>query len=361
MGEGAKALSLIENAHSIAPTDSLIGLMLFEAYESQGDRSIESVPGWWIWERSVFLHRARCWLESQEFRRAAIDLTLFVQSESAESASWSDDKFRDVSRLYIDLLKHCQYSASCFEEDTQLREKVVSYFVSASRSNQPKIRAAAHFALGQVYSTEGALELAISNYRMAVLNDPSNLKYRVHLGAALCSAGQYEMAELELLEALRRANTDKDKAWIFGQMGYLYLLSGQNQKAVQSFEASVKVDTSDSSYLVGLSRAYWNAGRAEDAIRTLDEVIRAEPRQAAAWIYLGIFYREQQDWDHAIPMLRTAVDLEPRNTAYRFELAYTLDLAGQKTEAAKQYQLILDQDPMNENVQRLLHNATHEK
>ena len=137
-------------------------------------------------------------------------------------------------------------------------------------------------------------------------------------------------------------------------MGYMYLLSGQASKAAESFESSLKVDSSDSSYRIGLARSYWNLGYSERANEVLESVVKEQPSNAVAWSYRGIFDSDKHNWDEAVLSFTKAVSLDPANIAYRFELAASLRKAGHIEDARKQYLSILQIDPGNTEARRLL-------
>jgi tetratricopeptide (TPR) repeat protein len=281
---------------------------------------------------------------SGDTENAIQNFRLFLQ---AMKGQWLPEDLRSGAQFFIKLRKDCEHLPNCMSTTSELTHIVFDVFENASQSTITSTKTAALFYLGQIYSSEGLLDEAISSYSQAVAVEPDNVVYRVHLGSILGAARRYEEGNAQLLKALQFANTDDEKSWVFGELGYVALSADQVQEAIGQFEKSVRLGTKDDSYRVGLGRAYWKAERLADALQTFTEVVHIAPKRSEAWMYLGMFLSEQANWDEAVSALSQAVDLMPQNVSYRLALANALVNNGSESEATRQFQTILDLDPNN--------------
>jgi tetratricopeptide (TPR) repeat protein len=272
----------------------------------------------------------------------------------AMSGQWSPDSLRRGAQFFIRLRNYCNHLSACFPGSSDILPRLIAAFKDASQSSDNATRSAAPFYIGQIYASEGLLHDAILNFKQSIAVDPTNLVYSVHLGAALSAAHQYSEGRTQLLQALQIANTDDEKSWIFGELGYTALLSGQAEEAIGQFQEAIRLGTKDDSYRIGLSRAYWKAGRLADARQVLAEVVRKAPDRSDARLYLGLLLSEQGDLSEAISAFKEAVSLAPRNIDYRLTLADALVRHGFEAEATNEFKAVLRLDPGNVPAQQYL-------
>lgn len=91
-------------------------------------------------------------------------------------------------------------------------------------------------------------------------------------------------------------------------------------RRIAQFEALVAHDANDVLSRLSLGRAYLDAGRHEEAIARLDEVIAARPDLTAAYVPLGLaceragkLARALKTWKRGIEVANERGDLHPRN------------------------------------------------
>ncbi len=85
----------------------------------------------------------------------------------------------------------------------------------------------------------------------------------------------------------------------------------------------------------------------DEKIIYLEQSIRANPSQAAAWIELGRIYSQRQQWSIAVSILNRLLDLAPTNPVGHevIGLCYLMDEHYQK--ASQHYQLAVELRPEN--------------
>jgi len=101
--------------------------------------------------------------------------------------------------------------------------------------------------------------------------------------------------------------------------------------------------------LVTLGRLYLQAGRSEEALRTLDRATRGRPEDVEAWRLTGTALLGRQRFDDAVAAFDRVAQLAPRDPAARYDLTYTLlqrgncrAAAGDRRRAAADFRRVVD-------------------
>ena len=161
-------------------------------------------------------------------------------------------------------------------------------------------QAAIYNDLGFVLERQGLPEDAAEAYRKALELDPESASAHYNLGASLARSGEYEEAELHL-------------------------------------RAALGTDPNTQTY-TGLGVVQWQQGRTDEAIANLEAAIEANPKNAAAYDYLGTIYVEQGKLEDAEATYRLLTRNQPSAAAYQ-ELAEVLTRLGRTEEARRQLEL----------------------
>lgn len=94
------------------------------------------------------------------------------------------------------------------------------------------------------------------------------------------------------------------------------------------------------------------AGRNDEGVRWLRDVIRINPREATAWYDLGVAYSRLDRADESIAAFERAHELEPANAeyaaAYAVHQAYRATAAGRQDEAADWDERLTAAEPKND-------------
>ncbi|UCC15205.1 MAG: tetratricopeptide repeat protein, partial [Gammaproteobacteria bacterium] len=134
-------------------------------------------------------------------------------------------------------------------------------------------QAAIYNDLGFVLERQGLPEDAAEAYRKALELDPESASAHYNLGASLARSGEYEEAELHL-------------------------------------RAALGTDPNTQTY-TGLGVVQWQQGRTDEAIANLEAAIEANPKNAAAYDYLGTIYVEQGKLEDAEATYRLLTRNQP--------------------------------------------------
>ena len=155
-------------------------------------------------------------------------------------------------------------------------------------------QAAIYSDLGFVLERQGLPEDAAEAYRRALELDPELHSAHYNLGASLARSGDYEDAEVHL-------------------------------------RAALETDANTQTY-TGLGVVQWQQGRTDEAIANLKAAIEANPKNAAAYDYLGTIYIEQDRLEDAEATYRLLTRNQPSAAAHQ-ELAEVLVRLGRADEA----------------------------
>jgi tetratricopeptide (TPR) repeat protein len=161
-------------------------------------------------------------------------------------------------------------------------------------------QAAIYNDLGFVLERQGMPEEAAEAYAMALELDPESAAAHYNLGASLARGGEYEQAE-----------------------GHL--------------RAALATNPNTQTY-TGLGVVQWQQGRADEAITSLRAAIEADPKNAAAYDYLGTILIERGDLEGAAATYRLLVRNQPSAAAHQ-ELAQVLLRLGRTDEARREMEL----------------------
>jgi len=108
------------------------------------------------------------------------------------------------------------------------------------------------------------------------------------------------------------------------ELGAALLEQGLAKEAAQELDAAVHADSSNENDIVLLARAYLAQKDFQSAERTLESAVARGVGTAQVYLALGEVYEASGRIDAAIPAMRRAVELEPKNEAYRFRYAMLL-------------------------------------
>jgi tetratricopeptide (TPR) repeat protein len=273
---------------------------------------------------------------------------------------------------------------------------------------QPK-QAEARANLGAALSAAGQFDEAIEEDKKVLEAAHENTAVRMNLALAYYKKGDMPSAnaEFETVHAARPADvkaamllaytdikvnkgaeaatllaplepgheSDTDFEYVYG---YSLILSGKSADGLPRMETAARATHSVDSYVIAgterLHRSefrearadldaaleidpsfpglYTLAGQARDAmgdtaasVPAFQAALRANPKDPAANLYLGVTLLKQRDFDGARPLLELALQLQPGLPLARFQLAKLDSLTGKYAEAAAALEDLERNDP----------------
>jgi tetratricopeptide (TPR) repeat protein len=121
-------------------------------------------------------------------------------------------------------------------------------------------------------------------------------------------------------------------------VGEIYLFKADPLKAIEEFEAELKVNPAHAPTYVRLADAYVRASRFDAAERVLSRAIYLDSTSSAAYMLLGRVLLRKSDPARATAALQRAVALDPNNYQAHHQLGQALMAMGKRTEGEAELQ-----------------------
>ena len=197
---------------------------------------------------------------------------------------------------------------------------------------------------GDINSSEIAARQGIQIHPGAV---PLQLKY----AQVLLSKGKYENAlqYLDLAEQIEATNPD-----VHLMKGSAWLVMGEDRNAEKSFRRALKngeKEKDDILYHIGA--AYVQAGEVSKALEFFEAALRINPKNDLALYELGFFSDQTGDLQKSIDSYNRYLDIDPFNYSIWFNLGITYNKAGNYTKAIEAYEFAY---ALNEDYNQTLFN-----
>ena len=179
----------------------------------------------------------------------------------------------------------------------------------------------------------GELELAEAHYRESLAIEPQPAIYN-DLGFVLERQGMPE----EAAEAYRKAlELDPGSAAAHYNLAVSLMRNGEFAEAEPHFRAVLREEPGTKAY-TGLGVVLWELGRGDEAVTSLRDAIKADPKNAAAYHQLGAILVQRGELEKAADTYRLLIRNQPSAAAHQ-ELAGLLTRLGRTDEARRQADL----------------------
>lgn len=133
----------------------------------------------------------------------------------------------------------------------------------------------------------------------------------------------------------RAIEINKDLAPVHNTMGLIYHTTGQDQRAVDEYKESLRLDGRNAIAFVGLALAYQTLRQLNDAEKMFQAAIDLRPGYWASHTDLGLFYVRYGRYKEGELHLQRAVELAPDNVGTYNNLGLLYIKTGQLTEAER--------------------------
>jgi tetratricopeptide (TPR) repeat protein len=203
--------------------------------------------------------------------------------------------------------------------------------------------------LGQFQEQAGRLKDAAESYTKALAVAPNSRELKVRRITVLAGAKDFQRAA----DFAGQAQMQHPDDLRFPQLRAQALLQlGDAPRAITVLEPVAKANPNDATTQLSLADLYSNAGRKNDAEKTVRQFVALEPGNADALNYLGYLLADRgQQLDEAIRLVRRALDIEPNNPNYLDSLGWAYFRRGDYDQAEKYLAPAAQQMPRNSTVQ----------
>lgn len=174
---------------------------------------------------------------------------------------------------------------------------------------------------------------------MVKAKDPANeTANNIRLAESYYNSGRVSEALSILQKAVDSAPTNAPLLNYYGQLNFL---AGRNAEAEKAFDKALKLDPYLTDARNNLGALYDATGRKAEAEKEYEKVLQDStyPSPEKVYLNLGLLFGSQGRQAESIAELRKAVEINPKFWRAHYELASTLDRAGQFDEAAREYEV----------------------
>ncbi len=154
--------------------------------------------------------------------------------------------------------------------------------------------------------------------------------------------GKYNLAIAEYKKALL---ADPKRLISYYNIGMVYNDLGEEQQAISEFNKIVEIDPQDAKGYYGLGLVYQKVGKVDKAISEYQKAAELDPNQDFIHINLGSAYISKGRLEEAVASFQKAIVLSPQNIAALYNLGVAYSQMGKRFEAISAFQKVLSIDP----------------
>lgn len=199
--------------------------------------------------------------------------------------------------------------------------------------------------LGDIYSTLGQFENAITEYKMAIWLDNLNIPAYRHLCKAYEDLGDYDNA-IEVYKKLIQIMPNMPE--FHSNLANILYVKGDIEGAVSHFQTAITLNPSKEWTSVvnqTLGFVFQEAKQDLDAaITSYQSAYLLTPEDIDIYINLGSAFYDKEDYENALTVYRNALELNPKNAKIHCNLGFLYWGKGDTDEAIREYELAIEFD-----------------
>lgn len=199
--------------------------------------------------------------------------------------------------------------------------------------------------LGDIYSSLGRFEDAITEYKMAIWLDSLNIPAYRHLCSAYEDLGDYDNA-IEVYNKLIQIMPNMPE--FHSNLANILYIKGDVDGAVSHFQTAITLNpnkqwTSIVNQTLGF--VFQEAKKdIEAAITSYQSAYLMTPEDIDIYINLGSAFYDKEDYENALTVYRNALDLDPKNAKIHCNLGFLYWGKGDTEEAIREYKHAIEYD-----------------
>lgn len=199
--------------------------------------------------------------------------------------------------------------------------------------------------LGDIYSSLGQFESAITEYKMAIWLDSLNIPAYRHLCKAYEDIGDYDSA-IEVYKKLIQIMPNMPE--FHSNLANILYVKGDIDEAVSHFQTAVTLNPSKEwTSVVNQTLGYVFQESKQDldaAITSYQSAYLLTPEDIDIYINLGSAFYDKEDYENALAVYRNALDLDPQNAKIHCNLGFLYWGKGDIDEAIREYEYAIQFD-----------------
>lgn len=212
-------------------------------------------------------------------------------------------------------------------------------------NRDPNVRKQKYFESGKRFESAGKHREAAIQFSNALKIDHNFADAHFELGKVYLKLGSVQAAYSELLKTVDLAPSNVDAHL---QLGQLSLLGGLPDKAQEQAAIVLRANPNRAAAYALLSGVAVRAQKFDEARENINKALSIEPNNADFHVSLGLIDEtDPATAENAIPELRKAVELDPKNVTAHMALAEQLLRHSDNPGGEQQLQAAISADPKN--------------
>ena len=203
----------------------------------------------------------------------------------------------------------------------------------------------AMFSLARVLEAQEKFPEVVALYKAYIEKNPDNIDVRNDLIMALSNAGDFEAAQAEAQEILRR---DPENASVYRALSSMYFQQDKLALSQLSNEKALSISDADPGIYNNMGVTYVLQKDPQRAIERFKTAIKLNPKHFEANMNLGFIALDSGDYTLALKCFQAATESNPQSTEAKLGLAVAKRGTGDFDGADTLYREIIKANPKTE-------------
>jgi len=206
------------------------------------------------------------------------------------------------------------------------------------------------YYLGKSYYEKEDLGNAIRHFEVAMQEDPQHGEIPYTVARAYADMQNYRQSIAYFQKAV--AISPQKNRWIY-EMALMYFAVNDDKNALKyMIEAGEKGYKRDMEYLQNLSVAYINAGRFQEGIAILQDILQKRPSDVAVIASLADAYYNAKKYDDAIAYYDELLRLNNKHAEALYMIGMSYQQKGEKAKGAQLCDKAIEMDPSMQSLKQ---------
>ncbi|GAB0088543.1 cell division cycle protein 27 homolog [Sergentomyia squamirostris] len=233
--------------------------------------------------------------------------------EIYSTALWSLQREVSLSALAQDLMGQDKNSpipwcvaGNCFSLHKE-HEIAIKFFERAVQVDPDFVYS--YTLLGHEFVITEELEKAMSSFRTAIVKNHRHYNAWFGIGTIYSKQERHGLAEIHYQRALK---INPMNSVIMVHIGVAQSYLNQNDRAIQTFNLAMKLDTKDPLCKFHRATMFFKLGQYEEALKELEQLKELVPKESVVYYLIGKIHKKLGNGDLALMHFSWATDLDPK-------------------------------------------------
>ena len=196
-----------------------------------------------------------------------------------------------------------------------------------------------YYARADYYSNQENWLMALDDYKKSSELNPESSRVLFRIGYVYGMLEEYDLELSVYLQYVERFGPDSGA---YNNMALIYEQNLENyEKAMEYYDLSIELNDIYA-YRNKAELLYRTLDRPKEALDLFNQAIEVEPENAINYSYRATFYYDQENWEMNLADSLKALELDPNNRDYYFDVAYAYSQLNQNEQSLNTYKQYLE-------------------